>query len=148
MGQQVVGDAAFARIGIQLRFDAVEDFAVGSLWNGRTGQVFGNKTYAAKHARPTAGIARDGDFGAEVVRQTFALIFGRRVQQPHHQEECHHRRHEVGIRDLPCAAVVAATGDHLLALDNDRRVAALSHLVPLHVPAPCLHGVGEGQANG
>ena len=35
------------------------------------------------------------------------LLVGR-VDQPHDQEERHHRRHEVGVGDLPHAAVVAA----------------------------------------
>ena len=45
------------------------------------------------------------------------------VDQPHQQEEGHHRGHEVGIGDFPGAAVMAAMPALLDALDDDRVVA-------------------------
>ncbi len=53
------------------------------------------------------------------------IAFGGRTQQPHQQKERHHRRHEVGIGDLPCTAVMA-TGHLLDALDDDGSFVFLS----------------------
>ena len=37
-----------------------------------------------------------------------ALFISGHIQQPEQQEECHHGGHEIGIRDLPGATMVAA----------------------------------------
>ena len=50
---------------------------------------------------------------AEIVGEAFALVLRRRVQQPHQQEERHHRRHEVGVGHLPGAAMMTAAFDDL-----------------------------------
>ena len=56
----------------------------------------------------------------EVVEYRRALFLRHGGHQPHHQEERHHRGHEVRVGHLPRAAVMAAR--HLLdALDVDRR---------------------------
>ena len=57
----------------------------------------------------------------EIIGNTFALDIGRDVQQPQQQKERHHRRHEVGIGDFPCAAVMSgvATALPLAANDDD-----------------------------
>jgi len=47
------------------------------------------------------------------------------VEQPHQQEECHHRRDEIGVRHLPRAAVVAPF-DHLVASYDDSGFVTLS----------------------
>ena len=36
-----------------------------------------------------------------------SLFFIGGPEEPHQQKERHHRRHEIGIGDFPCAAVVA-----------------------------------------
>ena len=54
---------------------------------------------------------------AEIIRQAPPLLGRGGVQQPHQQEERHHRGDEIGIGDLPRAAVVAAF-DHLLTPDS------------------------------
>ena len=56
------------------------------------------------------------------------VALGSRTQQPHQQKEGHHRRHEVGIGDLPRTAVV--TPSYLLdAFDDDGRF-LFAHLGP------------------
>ena len=44
----------------------------------------------------------------EIIGDALALLLGRRAEQPQQQEERHHRGHEIGIGDLPRAAVMAA----------------------------------------
>src|SRR5438132_5686745 len=67
-----------------------------------------------------AAAAHEGDLERRVEEVGNALLvaFGGGAQQPHEQEEGHHRRHEVGIGNLPGAAVMAmpAAAD---ALDDD-----------------------------
>ena len=73
--------------------------------------------------RPNPTSSGDTLAGAKYSAMPLLLLRIGRVDQPHQQEEGHHRRHEVGIGDLPRAAVVAAA-DHLLdLLDDDRAVA-------------------------
>jgi hypothetical protein len=48
------------------------------------------------------------------------LLLVRIRDQPQQHEEGHHRRDEIGIGDLPRAAVVAAADDLLDAADDDR----------------------------
>ncbi len=77
---------------------------------------------AAQHA---TGAARGLGYalGREIVGDA-ALLLGRGgVDQPHQQEEGHHRRHEVGIGHFPGAAVMAAMAALLYALDDDGVVA-------------------------
>src|ERR1700727_2193000 len=54
----------------------------------------------------------------EVIREPLALFFGGRVQQPHQQEERHHRGHEIGIGDFPGAAMMAARDNLLPSYDD------------------------------
>ena len=70
---------------------------------------------------------------AEIIREALSLVLGRRVQQPHQQEERHHRRHEVGVRHLPGTAVMAALHD--LELLDDDRAAALLFAFARHEPS-------------
>ncbi|MCW0462798.1 hypothetical protein NB717_003866 [Xanthomonas sacchari] len=56
---------------------------------------------------------------AEVFGDRRALFLGGGRHQPQHQEERHHRGHEVGIGHLPRAAVVAAALDLLDPADDD-----------------------------
>jgi len=74
---------------------------------------------ARRVARAGAAEHRDLDRVVEVVLDALAVALGGRAEQPHQQEERHHGRHEVGVRDLPGAAMhgVAALLD---ALDDDR----------------------------
>ena len=70
---------------------------------------------------PGAGGAAAERIGRrEIVREAAALVVRRGVQQPHQQEEGHHRRDEIGIGDLPGAAMVPVAG-RLLTLDDDGR---------------------------
>src|SRR5262249_25600424 len=46
------------------------------------------------------------------------LLGAGRIDQPHQQEEGHHRGHEVGVGDLPRAAVVAVVAALLDPLDH------------------------------
>src|SRR5581483_11454708 len=71
------------------------------------------------------------------------LLVGR-VDQPHDQEERHHRRHEVGVGDLPHAAVMAALVGVAAAADDDELVrvaflaaahAAASFIADTHAPS-------------
>src|ERR1700722_9010123 len=62
----------------------------------------------------------------EVFKERGALFFGPRRAEPHHEEERHHGRHEIRVRDLPCAAVMAALVA-LLALDDDDGAFGLRH---------------------
>jgi hypothetical protein len=78
------------------------------------------------------GDPADRDGRAEVVRKPLALFFRCRIQQPHQHEEGHHRSDEIGIGDLPCAAVMPVTARDLLPLDDDRRDTAVDR----HVPPP------------
>jgi hypothetical protein len=54
-----------------------------------------------------AGEHRDRQRRLEVIGDALELGLVDRGQQPHQQEEGHHGRHEVGVGDLPGAAVVA-----------------------------------------
>src|SRR5262249_7392032 len=63
--------------------------------------------------------ARDAG-GREELGDAAALVGAGGIDQPHQQEERHHRGHEVGVRDLPGAAVVTTTAAFLDPLDNDR----------------------------
>ena len=85
------------------------------------GAVFAHHL-AAQHAAGTGHGLGDG-LGREIVGDAALLFRGGGVDQPHQQEEGHHRGHEVGIGDFPGAAVMAAMPALLDALDNDRVVA-------------------------
>src|SRR5690242_17209813 len=83
----------------------------------------------AEHAAGAAGRLRNALRG-EVVGDA-ALLFGRRaVDEPHKEEEGHHRGHEVGIRDFPGAAMVSAMTAFLDLLDDDGAVARHAALCP------------------
>ena len=69
---------------------------------------------AARLARPSTAVGR------EIIGEAAPLFLGGGVDQPHQQEERHHGGDEIGVGDLPGAAVVAAL-DHFLAPDHDRR---------------------------
>src|SRR5262249_3487468 len=62
---------------------------------------------------------RDLQRGGEIVGDALLVALGRGAEQPHQQEEGHHRRHEVGVSDLPGAAMVAMAA-LLDLLDDDR----------------------------
>src|SRR5471032_2813648 len=85
--------------------------------------------------------ARNGlgdGLGGEIISDATLLFGGGGVDQPHQQEERHHRGHEVGIGDFPGAAVMTAMPAFFDSLDDDRVVA--SHVVPpsKYYPAwPC-----------
>jgi hypothetical protein len=85
---------------------------------------------AAERVVPTARDARHRNRRAEIVRKPLALLFRRRVQEPHQHEEGHHGRHEIRIGDFPRTPVVAAAcGTLFLPLDDDwRDIAVTSHL--------------------
>jgi hypothetical protein len=53
------------------------------------------------------------------------LLDGRHVDEPHEKEEGHHGRHEVGIGDLPGAAMVGMAG--LLDLLDDDGLIEIGH---------------------
>src|SRR6185436_3935499 len=61
---------------------------------------------------------------AEVARDRRLDVLALR-DEPHHEEERHHRGHEVGVRDFPGAAMVSAVPLFLLPDDDDGRVAGL-----------------------
>ena len=74
---------------------------------------------AAQHAAGAGHGLGDG-LRREIIGDA-ALLFGRGgVDQPHQQEEGHHRGDEVGIGDFPGAAMMAAMPALLDALDDDR----------------------------
>ena len=59
-----------------------------------------------------------------------SLLFVGGAKEPHEKEERHHGGHEIGVSDLPCAAMVTALND-LLPLDDDWRFVAVGHGPPL-----------------
>ena len=60
--------------------------------------------------------------GCEIIGDAAPLIVGGSADQPQQQEERHHRGDEVGVRDLPAAAVGTSLDD-LLTFDDDRAAA-------------------------
>ena len=70
-----------------------------------------------------------------------SLLLVRRAEEPHHQEEGHHRGDEIGVGDLPCAAVMAVRDD-LLPLDDDGRVRTGGHAPPLPATRALYGGAG------
>ena len=77
---------------------------------------------AVQDARCVTGTAAAGHPDLERILEELGnpleIAVGRRAEQPHEEKEGHHRRHEVGVGNLPRAAVMAA-GDLLDALDDD-----------------------------
>ena len=74
--------------------------------------------------------------GAEIVGEPAPLLLGGGVDQPHQQEERHHRGHEIGVRDLPGAAVMAAL-DHLFLADDHVAAARVLPVFSRHdIPEP------------
>src|ERR1039458_9472984 len=69
-------------------------------------------TYVSEPSRYFGGATRILEVSADGLLHLFTG-----VEQPQHDEERHHGGDEVGVSDLPCAAVVAAMA--LLLLDND-----------------------------
>ena len=76
-----------------------------------------------------AGTARHRHFQRrlEVLGNAAQVTLRGRSEQPHQQEERHHRRHEVGIGDLPGAAAMAAAAHFLDALDYNRPQPFIRH---------------------
>ena len=62
----------------------------------------------------------------EVIRKAAALRLRGGVQQPHQQEEGHHRCNEIGVCHLPGPAVMAAFHHLLTAYDNGAAFAVLA----------------------
>jgi hypothetical protein len=64
-----------------------------------------------------------------------ALLFVRRAEQPEQQKKGHHRRHEVGIGNLPGAAVMTAMalGDDLLDDDDLGRLVGAVRRARSHI---------------
>jgi len=77
---------------------------------------------AGRHAADAGGREELGDAAA--------LLRTRRVDEPHQQEERHHGGDEVGVGNLPGAAVMAAAGDFLHLLDQDRALIGRSSHCP------------------
>jgi hypothetical protein len=90
---------------------------------------------AAERLAGAGGRVRHQVVGAEIVGESFTLVLGRGVEQPHQQEERHHRGDEIGVRDLPGAAVVAALDDFIL-LDDDSALGAFLLTLARHVGPP------------
>src|SRR3546814_15724146 len=89
--------------------------------------------YTTLFRSPRGVLFRLDDRRREIVGERLALLLGRRAEQPHQQEEGHHRGDEVGIGHFPRAAVMAAVRrlDHLLDDDRaQRRVRAGSQQRP------------------
>ena len=60
----------------------------------------------------------------EVILDALLVELRRRTEQPHQQEERHHRGDEVGVGDLPCAAVMAAVIAALFRAAHDHAARA------------------------
>src|SRR4029079_12640268 len=75
---------------------------------------------------PAAALHRDLQWGLEVVRNALEVALGRRAEEPHQQEERHHRSHEVGVRDLPGPAVMRMRLLLLAPYDN-RALGVVGH---------------------
>lgn len=69
-------------------------------------------------ARAIAAVHSDFEGRVEVGRNPLQITFGGRAQQPHQQEESHHRRHKVGVRNLPSTTMRAMVA-FFDALDDD-----------------------------
>src|SRR5690606_19820075 len=63
--------------------------------------------------------ARQRDFQrrTKILGNPFPFALRRNADQPHNEEERHHRRHEIGVGDLPAAAVRCRMGA-AVALDH------------------------------
>ena len=94
--------------------DALVDLAVLAR---QVGAATGNRCSGIPD--PTAANQRQLERLLEVLGDAFQRVLAGRAQQPHQQEEGHHRRHEVGIGNLPGATVVAMRS-LLDPLDDDR----------------------------
>lgn len=66
-----------------------------------------------------AGVAVDQLDRIEIARDRCPDLLVGGVDQPHHQEEAHHRRHEIGEGDLPYAAVMGVLVVAVHAPDDD-----------------------------
>ena len=62
-----------------------------------------------------------------------SLFLIRRPEEPHHQEERHHRSDEIGVGHFPGAAMMTASND-LLALDDNGRFGFSGHTTTPHLP--------------
>ena len=80
---------------------------------------------AAQHAAGARHGLGDG-LGREIIGDAALLLRRGGVDQPHQQEERHHRGHEVGIGDFPGAAMMAAMPALLDAFDDDRVPSAMA----------------------
>jgi len=79
-----------------------------------------------------AGIAIGELDGVEIAGDgRFGLVVGG-VYQPHHEEEAHHRGHEIGEGDLPYAAVMAVVVVVMVAPHDDDLVPGLGSLGDAH----------------
>ena len=74
----------------------------------------------------------------EIIGDRLALLLVGRAEQPQQQEERHHRGHEIGIGDLPRAAMMAAMPLDIDLLDDD--LAAAGCCRAERAPRPWLSG--------
>src|SRR5690606_34291495 len=81
---------------------------------------------ARRVARSLAARECHAQRSLEVLRDALEVALCRRTDEPHEQEERHHRRHEVGISDLPGTGVMSAR-DLLDPLDDDWRTRFVVH---------------------
>ena len=92
-------------------------------------RFLGKHAVAAKNTFAAAGNPRDRHGRREIFGDTLALLFRRRVLQPHQEKERHHGGHEVGIGDLPGAPMMPVAAGDLLSLDDDwRDIAVCAHI--------------------
>ena len=102
---------------------------------GRTPARLIERGMAAERLAGAGGACDSMAIGAEVVGEALALVLGGGVQQPHQQEERHHGGDEIGVGDLPGAAVMAALGD-LVFFDDNLALGALLAMLARHVYLP------------
>jgi hypothetical protein len=91
---------------------------------------------AAQHPAGTRHGLGDG-LGGEIIGDAALLFRCGGVDQPHQEEERHHRGDEVGIGHLPRAAMMARVTAFFDAFDDDR---AVGHVFTHHLNYPAGRG--------
>ena len=120
----------------RIEIDALVAFDVATLdLAHRSGEVF---TAALDDARTVAtartALHRHLERILEKLGNALQIALGGRAQQPHQQEEGHHRGHEVGIGDFPGAAMGPAA-TFLDPFDDNRLLGIVAHALvdPSHI---------------